>query len=615
MIAEPTRVAIYARCSSLGQAEKDLSIPAQLEAARDRARREGWDVVKEFVDEAETAKTADRPSFQKMIGEARRKPRPFEQILVWKFSRFARNREDSVIYKRLLEKHGVRLVSLNEPVDDSPAGKMLEGILEVLDEFYSANLAEDTVRGMRHNASLGFHNGGASPVGYRVKHTGSAGSPKGVFEPDPVYAPVVRRCFQMALAGEGAATIASTLNGEGVLAPGSRLWTKQRVLYMLRNETYLGIRRWGIGGASRAARNEPPVRAADAHEALVSPEDFARVQVMMKARTIKVVHPRRLGSGYLLSGLLVCGHCGAPFIGHSAKSGQVHYYGCQTKMKSGAKACAARLLNSARADGAVVEQLRESVLTEGHFGDLVRMVNEELTARNESAEGEIRTVEGQLAEARRALGVLYKHIENETLSIEDLRPRLRHWRARSDELMARQQILNERRRSSPDVAIDESIITAYLAGLHDLLERGSVAERRAFLRGWIRRIEVRGRELTIVYAFPRWPGDRGPAGSGGRGGDGRKGPRSGGTVPGGGAVLSMDKCGSPPVNTVRVAPTGGRRASAMASTATVTKVVVRFIAADLLRDFLPSLPTFPPTPRPCRMRPALHGRRRGPPGQ
>ena len=552
MIAEPTRVAIYARCSSQGQADKDLSIPAQLDAARERARREGWDVVKEFVDEAETARTADRPSFQQMIADSRRKPRPFDQILVWKFSRFARNREDSVIYKRLLEKHGIRLISLNEPVDDSPAGKMLEGILEVLDEFYSANLAEDTVRGMRHNAAQGFHNGGASPVGYRVRRTGSASSPRGVYEPEPVFAPVVQRCFRMVLAGEGAATIASTLNEEGVLPPQGRLWTKQRVLYMLRNETYLGIRRWGLKGTSRAGRNKPPVRVVDAHEALVSPEDFARVQVMMKARSMKVMHPRRLCSDYLLSGLLVCGYCGAPFIGHSAKSGQVHYYGCQTKMKSGAKACEARLLNRVQADDAVTEQLREVVLTEEHLTELVRMVNEELAARSEDAEGELQTVEGQLAAAQRKLGVLYKHIEEEKLTVEELRPRLRHWRARADELMARRRLLKERVHDCPQVAADGPIIRAYLAGLHDLLERGSVAERRAFLRGWIRRIEARGRELTIVYALPRWPGEDGGTGGGG---EGRRGSVGGGRSNAGAlergafgahpGVLSMGKVGSP----------------------------------------------------------------------
>jgi DNA invertase Pin-like site-specific DNA recombinase len=129
--------AIYARCSAQRQADRDLSIPAQLDAARARAAAEGWEVVSEYIDEAESARTADRPAFRRMIADARPKPRPFDQNIAWKFSRVARSREDSVIYRRLLEKHGVRIISLNEPVDDTPSGGMLEGILEVLDEFYA----------------------------------------------------------------------------------------------------------------------------------------------------------------------------------------------------------------------------------------------------------------------------------------------------------------------------------------------------------------------------------------------------------------------------------------------------------------------------------------------
>ena len=84
-----------------------------------------------------------------MIAYARRKIKPFDAILIWKHSRFARNREDAIIYKSLLRKQGISVISMNEPIDDTPAGKLLEGIIEVIDEFYSLNLAEDTIRGLR----------------------------------------------------------------------------------------------------------------------------------------------------------------------------------------------------------------------------------------------------------------------------------------------------------------------------------------------------------------------------------------------------------------------------------------------------------------------------------
>ena len=139
------RVAIYARVSSERQAEKDLSIPAQIKALKRYAFKQKWDVVGEYVDEAESARSANRPAFKEMIAAAKDNTKPFDAILVWKLSRFARNREDSVIYKSLLRRRQISVISMNEQVDESPAGSLLEGIIEIIDKFYSANLSQDTL--------------------------------------------------------------------------------------------------------------------------------------------------------------------------------------------------------------------------------------------------------------------------------------------------------------------------------------------------------------------------------------------------------------------------------------------------------------------------------------
>ena len=118
----PMRVAVYARVSSERQAEKDLSIPAQLKALKKYALGRGWDVVAEYVDEAESARSANRPAFKDMIAAAKNKVKPFDSILVWKLSRFARNREDSVIYKFLLKRRKISVVSMNEHVDKALLG-------------------------------------------------------------------------------------------------------------------------------------------------------------------------------------------------------------------------------------------------------------------------------------------------------------------------------------------------------------------------------------------------------------------------------------------------------------------------------------------------------------
>lgn len=148
------KVALYARVSSEKQ-DVDLSVSAQLKALRENAVKNNYQVIKEYVDEAETGRTTARPAFREMIATARRPERPFDIILIWKYSRFARNREDSIIYKAMLRKNKVQVISITEPFDDSPTGRLLEAMIESLDEFYSDNLSEEVSRGMRESASRG----------------------------------------------------------------------------------------------------------------------------------------------------------------------------------------------------------------------------------------------------------------------------------------------------------------------------------------------------------------------------------------------------------------------------------------------------------------------------
>lgn len=134
-------VVLYARVSSDKQ-DVDLSISAQLKVLREYAAKNSYDVVREFVDEAESGRTAARPAFREMISMAKRPQKPFNTVLVWKYSRFARSREDSIVYKTMLRKNGVKVISITEPFEDTPMGRLLEAMIESLDEFYSANLGK-----------------------------------------------------------------------------------------------------------------------------------------------------------------------------------------------------------------------------------------------------------------------------------------------------------------------------------------------------------------------------------------------------------------------------------------------------------------------------------------
>ena len=161
-----TPAALYARVSSDRQ-DVDLSVAAQMRALRDYAEKNGYSIAREYVDEPESGRIADRPQFRKMLDEASKPNAPFQEILVWKFSRFTRKREHAVAFKSMLRRKGIRVVSITEHADDSPTGKLMEAIIESMDEFYSENLAEEVYRGMREAASRGFWVASRVPYGYR----------------------------------------------------------------------------------------------------------------------------------------------------------------------------------------------------------------------------------------------------------------------------------------------------------------------------------------------------------------------------------------------------------------------------------------------------------------
>ncbi len=158
-----TPAALYARVSSDRQ-DVDLSVAAQLRALRDYAEKNGYMVVREYVDEAESGRVADRPQFQKMLDEAEKPEAPFKEILVWKFSRFTRKREHAVAFKSKLRRKGIRVVSITEQAEDNATGRLLEAIIESVDEFYSENLAQEVSRGMREAAFQGLLDVGLRPL-------------------------------------------------------------------------------------------------------------------------------------------------------------------------------------------------------------------------------------------------------------------------------------------------------------------------------------------------------------------------------------------------------------------------------------------------------------------
>ena len=354
-----TPAALYARVSSDRQ-DVDLSVAAQLRALRDYAKNNGYSIAREYVDEAESGRIADRPQFRQMIDEGGKATAPFQVILVWKFSRFTRKREHAVAFKSMLRRKGIRVVSITEHADDSPTGKLMEAIIESVDEFYSENLAQEVVRGMRESASRGYFLASRAPFGYNRVKVSDGVKDRPTLEVDPVAAPIVKEIFESSRRGNGLKEICKELNGRGITNRGRR-WQKNVVHYLLTNEAYTGTAVWGV--KSKDEKAQEPVRVENAWPALVSRETFDLVQQGLHERAPTLQRPARVGSQYLLSGLLRCGVCGKPYSAQGAKIGQFAYYVCASLFREGAGACTARYLNATKVEDLVIGKIddRQSI--------------------------------------------------------------------------------------------------------------------------------------------------------------------------------------------------------------------------------------------------------------
>ena len=490
-------MALYARVSSDRQ-DVDLSIAAQLRALRDYAQKNGYLVAHEYVDEAESGRIADRPEFRKMIDEAAKPHAPFQEILVWKFSRFTRKREHAVAFKSMLRRKGVRVVSITEHADDTPTGKLMEAIIESVDEFYSENLAQEVTRGMREAASRGFWIASRTPYGYNRVMVRDGAKKRPTLEPDPDASRVVKRIFELAEAGRGMTDITRTLNGEGIASPRGKLWGKTSVHAILKNEVYVGTLVWGANAKDKAE----PVRVDKAFPSIVSKARFRRVSKLMRSRAPKRSHPRRVGSSYLLSGLVRCKACNRALSGQDAKSGQFSYYVCQSIMKRGKDACETPRLNARHFEEMVVGKIRSNILTEGNIRALVKVVDEEMDGVAREQRKRLQTIDSELDDVRLRLDRLYNLVETTDLDMADVTPRIKDHRERQERLEASaaeaRAILSQRR----EVLDDVETIAAYAQDMSEFLNESELTERRAFIETFVKEIVVMPGDALLRYTVP-----------------------------------------------------------------------------------------------------------------
>lgn len=316
---------LYARMSTKEQADRELSIPAQLEAMRRYIAAHRWQVLEdgEYVDKGESARTADRPQLQAALTRCR-KDRRVDVLLVHKLDRLARSVADFAAIKLILKRHRVRLVSVVEGFDENPAGELVENIMASIAEFYSANLSQEVKKGLRQKLEQGEWPGYA-PIGYWNRERQVV--------VDEERAPLITRAFEFYATGRYSYKgLADALTQQGLRTRSGRFPTKSLVETVLQNPFYCGVMRKRTsetGGAEVFEGKHPP---------LVSRHLFERVQAVIADHNGGADRQRK--HVHLFAGALFCGVCGKRWSAEIQK-GHVYYY-CVGRKLNGEQGCPQR---------------------------------------------------------------------------------------------------------------------------------------------------------------------------------------------------------------------------------------------------------------------------------
>ena len=302
--------AAYIRVSTDDQTE--LSPDSQIKQIREYAKSHDYIVPEEFIyrdDGISGRKTKNRPAFAQMISTAKSKKKPFDAILVWKFSRFARNREDSIVYKSMLKKQGIDVISISEPVGDDKMSVLIEAMIEAMDEYYSLNLSEEVTRGMLEKLSRGKCVNSA-PLGYCLID--------GELIIDEEKAEIVRRIYADFLDGVPMVQIARNLNADGIKTLYGKQFENRSIEYILRNPLYCGKLRFTKGGGGAQCHyhkdDKDVLIVPGTHEPIIALDDWNRAAEKIqaiKAKHRKYYHECANKNTLMLTGLLRCSTCGA----------------------------------------------------------------------------------------------------------------------------------------------------------------------------------------------------------------------------------------------------------------------------------------------------------------
>jgi site-specific DNA recombinase len=484
------KAALYARYSS--DMQRNESITAQIRDCQEYCRRKRYSVVKEYIDEAFTARNDDRPAFQQMISDA--KAGVFNVIVFHKIDRNSRDRYDYFHYKRVLAKAGVTIEYVEQNIDGSPESIILESVLVGMSEYYSKNLAREVMKGLKENAHKAKFNGGIPPLGYRIE--------EGKYVIDEREAEAIRIIFAMYVAGHGYPSIAGALNDKYVTRAG-KPFGKNSLHEILKNEKYAGtytfnkVKRKPDRTRNSHSKSDELIVVENAIPAIIGREAFEQVREKMlknknRSGAYKATEP------YLLSGAVYC-ECGAAMVGKTTtvREGKYHYYYCGDRERV-ATECQNPMIRRDKLENHVFDRIDDKLLNPAKLPQLIAEINESIGSVARDVEQDKKIAQKQKNEALRKLDNLYKLVEDGAMD-EFTRERMQKQREEVERINS--YILEVENKAKRELLSSEQI-GEIMIDYQNAIKEKDPDRLRAILNTFIDKITVTRKEVHISLQVP-----------------------------------------------------------------------------------------------------------------
>jgi site-specific DNA recombinase len=510
------RAALYARVSTIGQAEAGLSIPDQLTAGTNFCNKREWPVLAEYVDAGASGTDENRPNFQRMIDDAVRGTVGFNVIVVHSQSRFFRDAFLAELYRRRLDKAGVEVVSTTQDFGEGPVAEMALKMVAIFDEFTSKETAKHVLRTMIANAQAGFVNG-LAPFGYRAVELERRGKKiKKRLEIHPDEAETVLLIYRLALSGfsgerMGLKEIAKELQRRNLSKRSGKPFSFTEVHQILTSTTYIGQHVYNKRNARTGTKKPPEQWVHVSVPSIVDDTTFNAVRAVMRERDPLRVSARFTGHPTLLSNLSVCDNCGAPLRLMTGKSGRYRYYTCSKAVRigKGKGGCSLpRTIREYLLDELVVNHLADTIFEPKRLRVLLaEAVEIERSARDE-APHELERLVHRKSGIESRIANMHRAIETGMINFDDadFRNRLNVYKGERAQLEL--QIISLRNAHAVIPSLTAAKVREFSAAARLALRTGETRMRRAYLRFFLTRvlvkdhqIEIRGHKRLLAKAY------------------------------------------------------------------------------------------------------------------